>query len=320
MRFGPLELQFNRSTLDHNEVDSFLLVAALYHDIGKVIHKDRHPLEGYQYIKNVDKTEARRLSEMLGEDRSRLLGQIIRFHDLFGVIGTGEGSLPVLADTVTYHASTLTEQITTISLLLFVNLADISGVIPLTSVKAGTLGSDWQQLRRHLEQANGDRQQFANDLVRSGQNPAAAIERIRRLLLERPPDAMRSGLDDPAKIGEILGVTMGTQFHEFWTDFALICKLDYCLRFIIKLEAYAAANGQEPDKVIQVFIALIKELVQSYSALTRRPDGSRRRIGIEVSGWTRTDQISDSLIRILFSDLSLGVGWAAEEATAWYLE
>jgi hypothetical protein len=311
---------FAQLPFGHEDLDAFLLVAALYHDIGKVIHKDRHPLEGYQYIKNVDRDEANRLSLMLGEERARLMGRLIRFHDLFGVIGTGEGSLPVLVDAITYHSSTPGEQLANLSLLLCLNLSDIAGVIPLKSPKAGTLAADWLRLRGHLESAKGDRQRFSNDLVRSEQTPAQAIERIRRLLLERPPDTMRSAFDDPDKIGEILRITMGTQFYEFWADFALVCKMDYCLRFVIKLEAYVADNKLESDRVIEVLIALTKELVQSYSALTKRLDGSRRRIGIEVSGWTRTPQISDSLISILISNLPLGVGWAAEEATAWYVE
>lgn len=311
---------FSNSSMDKEKIKNFLRIAALYHDIGKIIHKDRHPLEGFQLIKNVDKKEAKRLASMSGSDEIRLLGQLIKYHDLFGVVGTGEGSAPVLIDAIAFHSDAVNDQLATLSLLLFLNIADISGVIPLKSTKVGTLASDWLRLCYHIKNANGDRQKFANELIISEQKPTQAIERIRRLLLEQAPVELCKSLNSPGQIGDILSVTMGTQFYDFWSDFALICKLDYALRFVGKLENGAVSNQIESDKVIEIFISLIKELVQSYSALTKRLDGSRRRIGIEVSGWTRTEQIEKSLINILFSDLPLGVGWAAEEATAWYME
>lgn len=311
---------FERSSIGRNAINRFLLVAAFYHDLGKLIQRDRHSIEGYHYIVNVDLIEAERLRDMLGDYWFRLLSQLVKYHDLFGIISTGEGSVSVLIDAITFHLSTVEEQQTILSLLLFLTLADISGVISLKTPKAGTLASDWHRLCKYLKASNGDRQKFATNLIASEQNPAQAIERIRRLLLEGAPDKFVPYFDSPARICDILKVIMGTQFYDFWTDFALVCKFDYALRFIKSLENYAVEKKIKADRIIEIVVALIKELVQSYSILTKRPDGSRRRIGIEVSGWTRTSKIKKGLQELLFSDLPRGVGWAAEEATAWYLE
>ncbi|MCL5036737.1 MAG: HD domain-containing protein [Chloroflexi bacterium] len=313
---------FSKSLFGQERIEKFLRIASLYHDIGKVIQRDRHPLEGYHYIAHVKVTDAKGLKggDFLGEDGFHLLCEAIQYHDLFGVIETGEGSAPVLIDALPFRSVKLDEQKMRLSLLLFINLADISGVIPLTSLKAGTLASDWKRLCGFIDESGGNRQEFARLLIRSEQDPRCAIERIRRLLLEGPPESLKTKLNSSIVIQEVLEETLGTQFHEFWSDFALVCKLDYALRFIKELEKYAAQNKKSAYEIFVIVVSLLKRLVQDYSALTRRNDGTRRRIGIEVSGWTRTPDISRSLIELLFKDLSKGVGWAAEEATAWYLE
>ncbi|HEY3284781.1 MAG TPA: HD domain-containing protein [Armatimonadota bacterium] len=424
-----------------DKAQELLMVAAFYHDIGKAIHRDRHPLEGYQYILNVRPDESVRLRELLGGGEDyRLLCQLIRYHDLFGVVGTGEGSAAVLVDALALHSSSAREQKAILSLLLVLNLADISGTVPLKSRKAGTLATDWQRLCSAVDTAGGDRQKFGEILIRSEQSPAAAIERIRRLLVERAPEELVPFLSRVDTIADIVTTTMGTQFYDFWSDFALVCKLDYALRFIGRLGASAlyrrararfteddllatpdvrsqlqrvglrvgarttdvsALNllqdrrmlgvgkgwaawlkglpewykgyglepkmrsitaglarellqdlnkmGAEPTAdsnrvlnrliledvcslpkagayeqsakaVIGVVVELLKELVHSYSLLTKRPDDSRRRIGIETSAWTRTPQIRDSITELLLSEeRRRGIGWAAEEATAWYM-
>lgn len=316
---------FSRWDIGQEHVTQFLRIAALYHDIGKFIQRDRHPTVGYYHVTLVeqqskDHEDAENLEKMLGERLHRILCDMIRYHDLFGVVGTGEGSAPVLIDTLPFRSRSVEEQQTILSLLLFLNIADISGTIPLTSVKAGTLAGDWQRLSRILTESHGNREEFSKRLIASEQNANAAIERIRRLMLERAPDSLREGLDSPIHIEDILQVTLGTQFYEFCSDFALVCKFDYALRFITALENYAAEEGKTARQVIEVVTSLITRLVQSYSALTKRYDGSRRRIGIQVSGWSRTKEISMSLIKLLFNDLPRGLGWASEEATAWYFE
>ncbi len=313
---------FSKSSMGKEKVEKFLRVAALYHDLGKIIRKDRHSLEGYHYIAHVAQEEGTKMKkdEMLGEEGFKLLCDVIHYHDLFGVLGTGEASAAIMIDTLPFRSSTVSEQQTLLSMLMLLNIADISGVIPLTSLKASTLASDWKRLCCLIEDSKGDRQEFARRLIASEQNPEATIGRIRRLLLERPPDNLRSELSSTREIEEVLRVTLGTQFYEFWSDFALVCKLDYALRFILELQKYASENSLSAHHLMEVVVSLIRRLVQSYSALTRRTDGTRRRIGIEVSGWTRTPEISESLIELLYSDLPKGLGWASEEATAWYLE
>lgn len=316
---------FSKSSFGTEHIKQFLRVCAFYHDIGKVIQKDRHPTVGYYHVTLVehqdkDHKDSKNLESILDRRMYRILCDMIRYHDLFGVVGTGEGSLAVLVDTIPYRLSGIEEQQTILSLLMFLNISDISGTIELKSTKAGTIAGDWQRLSRMLAKSKGSREKFSRRLILSEQTANSAIERIRRLLIERAPKKIKSGLDSPIDIEDILQITLGPQFYEFCSDFALICKLDYALRFIMALEQHAVDNNHTPRQVIEVVVLLITRLVQSYNALTRRADGSRRRIGIQVSGWTRTPEISKSLIKLLFSDLPRGLGWASEEASAWYIE
>ncbi len=305
--------------------DAFLRIAALFHDIGKLIHRDRHSLEGHHYVAHVDPEETKRLKDALGEDWFQLLCDIIVHHDLFGVVGTGEASAPVLTNVLPLRSVPVEEQQTILALLLMLNIADISAVVPLTSRKAATVAEDWDRLCKLLKQSDGDRQRFVERLVKEEQTTERAILRIRRILTERAPKELiaRFGSfgDVERHTERMLRIIVGTQLTDFVSDFALVCKLDYALRFVQNLEGYAEKKGISPQRVIQVVTRLLKELVQSYSSLTRRPDRSRRRIGIQLSGWTRTPEITDGLVRLLFSeDMETGLAWAAEEATAWYFE
>ena len=309
-----------------NHWGGLLRIGALYHDIGKTIHKDRHPLEGYQLIAHVNRLESEKLRGTLGEDNFRLLSQAVRYHDLFGVVGTGEASLPVLLDILPFHSSSVEEQKQFLSMVWVINIADISGVIPLTARKAQTLADDWKSLKDHIDDSKGNRQRCAQRLIESEQDCGKAIKRVRRMLMEPLVRVVgctaefESHFTQQQHVQDALVTTMGTELHEFVADFALVCKFDYLLRFIVKLEQYAVSNNKEPHEVAAVLVALVSKLVRAYSSLTKRVDGTRRRIGIEVAGWTRNEEISQSLIKILFEEREKAVQWASEEATAWYLD
>jgi hypothetical protein len=61
-------------------------------------------------------------------------------------------------------------------------------------------------------------------------------------------------------------------------------------------------------------------VVMEYGDLTRRADGSRRRIGIAVKGWTREPNATTKLCQMLLDDQHLALQWATEEATAWFYD
>ena len=119
---------------------SFMKIAALYHDIGKYIRKENHPQIGVNILRNLNDDECNKLVNALtwskddNEDskhhRFSLICSLIQHHDKFGVITTGEGSLPLLSDILYFTSdehsiSGIKKNATSVMML---NLADISGV------------------------------------------------------------------------------------------------------------------------------------------------------------------------------------------------
>ena len=323
------------------KIESILRIAALYHDLGATIFPDRHTTLGFHYIvDNVNKTGTDELKQLDEKDERcfELICDMIKYHADFGVIGTGEGSDTLLIDTLPFRAREMKDQQALLSLLFYLTIADISGRILLAWTKAETIASELNELLDKIKQFEGSRLKFAKNLIEYEQDPFRTIERIRRLLTEQCPNELIAGLNDKKAIEEALNEILGIQFYAFWVDFALVCKLDYALRFVARLEKYAIRVGRDKYKdyteeernrkiahdIINIVVSLIKKWVQSYSNLTKRADGTRCRIGIEVSGCTRTEKIADSLINLLFSSVSSdrdkGLAWAAEEATAWFYE
>ncbi len=302
------------------ESKDFLLIAALFHDIGKVIQRDRHALEGYHYLKNVKRDEYKKLEAIIKNKKAELLCHLIKYHDLFGVISTGEGSLLVLIDAMKSHTTSIVEQKMILSYLLFLNLADISGTISLTTSLAARIARDWKTLCDIIDESEGDKQRINISLMCYEQNQKRAVDRIFRLLNSTCPAHIDCNTYTISKVGELLEIATGNNFYDFWNDFPLISKIDYGLRFLKKFQQYGYKINAGSDRIVEIIILLIRELIQSYSLLTKRQDKSRRRIGVEIMGWTRTEGISNSLIELLYEDDTKGLSWAREEATAWYFD
>ncbi len=145
-------------------VTDLLKVAALYHDIGKCIRRENHPLIGANLIRNFDENQRKDLVDLLVYDndpatgeakhnRFTLISSIIQHHDKFGVVNTGEGALPIFSD-ILYFAGDksdlegIKKNVTSVMLL---NLADIASVIPLdekTLEQASKIAANVGKLRR----------------------------------------------------------------------------------------------------------------------------------------------------------------------------
>jgi hypothetical protein len=128
---------------------------------------------------------------------------------------------------------------------------------------------------------------------------------------------------------EVLAKRLGPELTVFCSDFALLCKLDYALRFFARLtmkwiERELKNTSGETQNIgvaglADIIVEFLARLVTNYRDLTFHKDGSRRRIGIELMGLTRANDISDRIIELLLSDHRIeGVNWAADEVTAWY--
>lgn len=137
-----LEARLERRGDDKRErVRELLMVAALYHDIGKSIRRANHPQIGANLLRNFDETQRKLLVDGLAlpsepsssdskDNRFSLISSIIQHHDKFGVVSTGEGGLPIFSDILYFSSSPdaiagIKKNVTSVMLM---NLADIAAV------------------------------------------------------------------------------------------------------------------------------------------------------------------------------------------------
>ena len=321
------------------DLKRFLRFVAFYHDIGKVIHRDRHPVLGKHVLESLSDDDTRQLKETLrisGEDWLYLMIQLIGHHDLFGVLCTGEGSRPVLLD-----ALRLKKARTAIGCLATLNLADIYGTLgKITPTILETVLGDWLFVINLLDGQSAQeiayRSVLEKEILSQSQEQESTTERIRRLIITAV-DMVRNA-NEADKITLTRSITsdvvldalknrLGPELIVFCYDFALVCKFDYTLRFIVNLVSrwiynqMQASSAQDIDVkgIAAIIVEILARLVTNYRDLTRHREGWPRRIGIELLTLTRADEISERVIDLLLSDRRTeGVNWIADEATAWY--
>ena len=301
----------------------YIAVAALYHDIGKIIQRDRHPTIGYYHLQYSPEQAALR-SQFRTELDHWLFLHIIRFHDVFGVVSTGEGSLSALVDLIPMREMSEAERLGILHLFLRINLADIAGTVPVREAKIRHMMTDLRRAAAAMPSGGKGTQPteglaFREALIEADISVGRAVARIQRMLAEPGlPEYQDEGLD--IIIERELMAIQGSNVRQFAHTFSHVCKLDYLLRFIRALQHHARDTGKPVRTVVNGFVALLCRVVNEYGDLTHRAGGDRRRIGIALKGWTREPAATAQLCSMLFGDTHLALQWATEEATAWFYD
>lgn len=301
----------------------YITVAALYHDIGKIIQRDRHPTIGYYHLQYSSEQAALR-SMFRTELDHWLFLHIIRFHDVFGVVSTGEGSLAALVDLIPMRDMSEAERLGILHLFLRINLADIAGTVQVRESKIRNMMTDLRRAAAAMPTGGKGTQPtpglaFREALIEADTGVGRAVARIQRILAEPGlPEYQEGGLD--IVIERELMAIQGSNVRQFANTFSHVCKLDYLLRFVRALQNQAKAEGKPVRMVVSGFVALLCRVVNEYGDLTIRSSGDRRRIGIALKGWTREPGMTAKLCSMLFDDTHLALQWATEEATAWFYD
>lgn len=302
---------------------AYIAVCALYHDIGKVIQRDRHPTIGYYHLQYSPEQAALRTMFRTELDYWLFL-HIIRFHDVFGVVSTGEGSLSALVDLIPMREMSEAERLGILHLFLRINLADIAGTVPVREAKIRHMMTDLRRAAAAMPAGGKGTQPteglaFREALIEADTSVGRAVARIQRMLAEPGlPEYQDEGLD--IVIERELMAIQGSNVRQFANTFSHVCKLDYLLRFVRALQNHAKAHGKPVRMVVNAFVALLCRVVNEYGDLTYRVGGDRRRIGIALKGWTREPGTTDKLCSMLFDDNHLALQWATEEASAWFYD
>jgi hypothetical protein len=124
---------------DKNE-GAFLLTCALYHDIGKLFIRARHGQEGADIIKDIGDDDLLLFNHFnidAGTNkrpiRKRIvfMSELIRYHDYFGTLQTGEASYLLFLDVLNpiINNSLINYESKFLRYLLFLNIADILATV-----------------------------------------------------------------------------------------------------------------------------------------------------------------------------------------------
>jgi hypothetical protein len=169
----------------------FVRFAALYHDIGKVVHRERHGLLGRHLLETISEKESTELRDLLrheGQDYFALLIEMIGHHDLFGTLCTGEASRPVLLDTLR-----LKEPSRLLGCLATMNIADIYSTLKTRNLRMDlrifqTVLDDWKFMADRIKEEKGRepilfQTNMEKSLLFYAQQREAAADRIRRMIV-----------------------------------------------------------------------------------------------------------------------------------------
>ncbi|MCK6625992.1 MAG: HD domain-containing protein [Anaerolineae bacterium] len=309
---------------EHGAVKTFLRVAALYHDIGKYVNTDRHPTIGWYLVSSMYPDERAKLQTMLTRTELRTLLTIIRDHDKFGVLSSGEASLPLLASTTHLMQEEVKIQEQRLTALMLVSLADMSASFPLDSCVAGTVMRDWSRFIRALENAWGDRGRLLPHVVQEAQQYESTVERIRRLLMtiSRDDSGQWETIDDKELISDILKTTFTNRIDVFCEDFALVAKLDYSLRFFRLVVQECRRRGMtNPSTITHVIVNILKGIVETYGEMLHARRGHYRLIGVEFSSLApaHAPEKAKALINLLLERPAEGLAWLLSDVPAWYI-
>jgi hypothetical protein len=280
-----LKLRANRNANSAVQTESaldftraFLRVAALYHDIGKIIGTDRHVSRGVHLMRDVKDSDRQAFEQGLMEgafDDKHNFWTLLSHHDVFGCLATGEASLPALSEMVgwsraqnvqDYHRSPAA----LVSHLLLLNCADADSslrFIPgapdgLRTVEVKRFLDDWEDVVKLLWDSDKNqpktisREEFKEALLAQESHPERTIERITRFVttsyrMNMPEDLLVNESEVRTLVEDELAMLHGARLQMFCYLFARFCKIDYGRRFfdvVMLYELLDEHNGLKKAK------------------------------------------------------------------------
>ena len=290
-RFSETKLQTGKlfSSFDDN-AQAFFRMAALYHDIGKYVIKERHPTIGWYTLEYLKPEDKKALRSLLGEreDYLQLLLIMVRDHDEFGVLSTGEASYPILLRPAHSLGHSIYDQKRIISAIMWLNLADMADTpgIELNAYDLQKVLNDLDWFLKALDYCSDGRERLDHYVIKEASRERHVVRRISRLLLEscRHVPARLAELRQPTPL-EYVGSDMRSTGMEEWLvhrlvrqqletvystqiprrnfarEFTHICKLDYGKRFFNALAEYC--EGPQASMIRTRLPHLAKERIDT---------------------------------------------------------
>jgi len=344
---------------NHFKLDSphIIRAAAVYHDIGKWIVKQRHPTEGYYLLKYLFPPEEKKFQHMVGSDAFQLLVSVIRDHDKFGIVSTGEASLNVMVDFLNPAKTEVEFYEMAIVALMLTNFCDIAVSVKggISRLQAEWIVSDVDRILHAIREGAGKRLDISRILLKMDSEASNVTHRIARLVDASCKNArqeqQRLSKDENAdedykedqwaavpfdRIASIVSDKLqvhflGSAYQQFCTDFAHYCKFDYALYFFGEVARQLNLKRIDDDDAgdypiedfVGVVVDVIKSVVATYRELVKEPDTFPRRIGIQMQSLLRPG-VKETITQFLAGTKGPGsrdnanvVSWITNEVSAW---
>jgi hypothetical protein len=326
-------------------------IATLYHDIGKYIIKERHPTVGWYTLEYIDPNQKDALRSLVGgrDDYLQLLMILIRDHDQFGVLCTGEASYPILLRAATSLGSNPDDQKRIISAMMWLNLADMAGTpgLELQSDDVDKLVNDWKWTIETLDTSIEKGLSFDAFVIEKASSEDLVERRICRLLLESSRNApkrleeLTRRVSNEPFVTQLVRNQLRTVYptriprQQFCSQYTHVCKLDYGKRFFSALVEYCEGEPKSGEQrslplwaekrvattdLVYAVLAILRRITSTYSAMVNAENGLGNLIGVEMKDLTprnapeKTARIIDLLLRSHYPGLS----WMMSDVPAWY--
>ena len=324
------ELWLNAEESDKLYLPIAFRVFSLYHDIGKAIALERHPFEGYHLINDMlelDRPLFEKFQKWISaggettQNHVDLFSRLIRYHDLWGNIATGEASLALFSTAIELTEINPKRHLTVLSCLLLNNLSDTYapfGFCKRSKKPLGILTDDvdrilerWSILTSIISTVGGSREpeKIWIDLVAYSQGQREAIKRIYYLL-------SKGGIETTeGHISLVLRSTCGGWFPTFCRAFGTV-RLSYALKFVEKLKSRLQDKRQDDELAVKIWIEVLTRAIKTYETLISTYHSEGRVTGIEMASLTRNEEVATSIIDSLIKRSTGVLNWVDDEITA----
>lgn len=334
------------------ETKFFFRLAALYHDIGKYIINERHPVIGRYTLDYLDPEEKNALKALLSEneDLLQLLIEMVQSHDQFGVLSTGEASYPIILNAVSTWGKSCDLQKRIISAIMWLNIADICGVVGLTIYEHDLMKvmDDWQWYMDTLTRCSANQERASDYILRHAADEERVIQRIARLLIEASRKTPSRYVDlsyinphtNETRAHKLVRDQLKTVFptviprRDFAYQFTHVCKMDYAKRFFECLVDYCEgpsgptvrsltiwANKRiDNERLIYAVLAILRRITSTYAAMIDTKEGPGNLIGVEMKDLTPGNAKSKTsqICKLLLESHYPGLSWIMSDCPTWY--
>ena len=336
---------FGADKSQQEDAKAFLRVCALYHDMGKTLSSEHHVPRGVHIMRDTGddrRGDVERLFSTVS-DKNRFWA-VLGHHDVFGVLATGEASLPALADMIGWTSDADADiasgqsSLAQISMLTWLNIADsnaamIANLGGLTTSEAYRYLEDWRDIRGFLTRDAVEhwppigRDAFKRWSLEIGSRPDKTIQRVARLIATcyqyvrgMLPINFKIEPTIPRLVEQELQAIHGPRFEHFCYRFARFCKLDYGLSFFIKLMRQTLteqASEAGIRRTVGRVCAILHRIVDEYGHLVEGDPRTAPRLGVDMSKLTNPPETAECICRAMYGNEAGALRWIIDEISIW---